>query len=452
MAYTVNQPAGVAGVAADATLLSDLSILAPHCYPDFIKKYGAENYTFILEAIGLKEKVNGQSYFHFEPFGKLHPSIKNNAAVTQAAEGDSVTLTLAAGDHWNSGTESAPRIGESVRIDSSGLEGKITAKNTGTASAHTITILPNRDDVAFASAGGTAIAAGEILQLIGDVEAGENSEGIDSFTNLTQKYENTTTEIRDDWTITDRAMIEQIFFKYDGRDYFKYKGIDESTQRFVNNREFKLMKGDIANNLTNGSKGTKGLIPTVDADGQSVQYTAGQMTISKIHEITRGLDYYGGAQEYHWLQDVFQNQELMDQLFQQYSGGGIVWNFAGGSAEVAAAYGFQSIAIDGYVMHFKKYLPFNSEAVYGRASTNSQFRNYGLLIPMKQWTDPIRKVQIPTLRVVYNAPDNGPEIKVTETGMYASRPTDNKAHLTVTQLAYCGMRVFAANQYMIVSV
>lgn len=454
MAFTVQTPSGVAGTNANLSLLTDLQILAPHVYPDLIKKYGAQNYTWVLEAIGLKEKVDGQTFFHFEDYGKLHASIKVKTQVTAPAAGASVTVTLDTTDYFNSGTQSPIRVGEVVRIDSSGFEGKITAIDTSTPNAHTATILPLKSSAAFVSAGSANLLAGEILLFRGITEAGENSSQYNSLTNLTQKYTNTTTEIREDWQITDRAMIEQVYFEIDGRPFYKYKGIDDATQRFMNNREFKLMTGDVANNLATagGSLGTQGLIPAVQANGQITQYTAGQLTIAKIHEITRGLDFYGGAQEYHWLSDTYQYQELNDQLFQTYNGGGIVWEYAGGSEQVAVGYGFKSLAIDNYTIHFKKYTTFNSETVYGRASANgSEFRNYGLLIPMKQWSDPVNKNNIPTLRVVYNAPEGASEVTVAETGLFARVPTNNNANLTVTMLAYCGLRVFAANQFMIIS-
>lgn len=451
MAFTVNQPAGVAGVNSNLSLLTDLQVLAPHAYPSLIKKYGSQNYTWVLEAIGMKEKVNGQTFFHFEDYGKLHPSIKVKTTVTQSTQGATVTVTLDTTDYYNSGTQSPIRVGEVVRIDSSGFEGQITAINTSTPNAHTATILPLKGNATFASAGSTSLLAGEILLFRGITEAGENSSQFNSLTNLTQKYTNTTTEIREDWQVTDRGMIEQLYFEIDGRPFYKYKGIDDATQRFMNNREFKLMSGDVANNLSNGSLGTQGLIPTVQQNGQITQYTAGQLNISKIHEITRGLDFYGGAQEYHWLSDTYQYQEINDQLFQTYNGGGIVWDYAGGNEELAINYGFKSISIDNYTIHFKKYTTFNSESVYGRASSSSQFRNYGLLIPMKQHYDLVRRENIPTLRVVYNAPEGAPEITVAETGLYARVPTNSNANLTVTMMAYCGLRVFAANQFMIIS-
>lgn len=455
MAFTVNTPAGVANPSPiNRAFVSDLQMLVPHYYDQFVARYGNENYTWLLEAIGLKQRITGRDFFHFESYGKLHASIRVNAQVTPSGAGDAVTVTLSASDHYNSGTESPIRVNEVVRIDSSGIEGKITAVNKTTPNAHTATILPLKTTDTFASAGSSNLLAGEILLFRGDTEAGENSTQIDGITNLTEKFTNTTTEIRDDWSITDRALMEQIFVEFDGMPYYTYKGLHDMVQRFANTKEFKLMSGDVANNLASngGSVGTQGLIPRVEDDGQSVQYTPGQLTIAKIQEITRGLDWYGGAQEYHWLCDNYQYDELMNQLFQTYNGGAIIWDFAGKSQEAAVAYGFSSLALgQGYNIHFKKYRPFNSEAVYGRASANSQFRNYGILIPMKQWDDPVQKTKIPTMRVMYQAAEGKPEIVSVDTGMFARTPTNNNANLVITNLCYAGLEVFAANQFVIVS-
>lgn len=456
MAFTPKQPVGVSAGASpiNRAFLTDLQILIPHYYDRFVERYGNENYTWLLEAIGLKARITGQSFFHFESYSKLHASIAVNATVAGPGAGNPITVTLSPGDHFQSGTMSPIRVNEVVRVDSSGFEGKITAINTTTPSAHTATIQPLKSTVNFTSSGSTSLLAGEILTFMGITEAGENSTQSNGLTNLTQQFNNTTTQIRDDWEITDLALMEQTYVNFDGRPYYTYKGLKDMVQRFANNREFKLMKGDVANNLAafGGSLGTQGLIPRVQTDGQNYQYTPGQLTISQIQSIVRGLDFYGGAQEYHWLSDSYQYDELMNQLFQAYNGGAVIWDYAGGSEEAATSYGFKTLSIgQGYVFHFKKYKPFNSESVWGRASTNSQFRNYGIMIPMKQWTDPVSKAQIPTMRIIYNAAEGKPEIISVDTGMFARTPTNNNANLTITNLAYCGIEVFAANQFLIVS-
>lgn len=452
--FTPTQPVGVAVGNTNRQFLTDLQLLVPHYYDKLIRKYGNENYAFLLPSIGLKRRNLGKAFYHWETASKLHASISNSAAITPAGAGQSVTVTLASGDHYENGTMSPIRVGETVRVDSSGFEGKIISINTATPYAHTATILPLKSTVTFTSAGSTQLLAGEILTFQGNTEAGENSSATEGLTNLVNSVSNTTTEIRDDWPISDWAMIEQIQFEINGQPYITYKGLKEMVMRFMNNYESKLMIGDTADNLAayGGSMGTQGLIPRVLADGQVFQYTPGSLSVSSIQSIIRGIDFYGGAQEYHWLSDSYQYQEIMNQLFQTFAGGGIIWDFAGGNEQASINYGFKTLTLDeGYTIHFKKYRPFNSEVKYGRASSNSQFRNAGILIPMKQWTDPKTQDTIPSLQVVYNQVEGKPEIMSIPTGMLAERPTDNQAHLVVTNLAYAGLQVFAANQYVFVT-
>lgn len=453
MAYTVNFPAGVANPSpADRAFISDLQALYPHYYPELIQRYGTQNYHMLLESMGLKRVVQGQSFFHFEDYGKLHAACSVASTITAPAAGAPVTFTLSAADHYQSGTESPGRVGESVRIDSSGIEGRIIAKSTTTPNAHTIQVQPAKTSQAFVSAGSANLLAAEVVLFMGGVDIGEKSTQLDGQSNLIETFTNTTTQIREDWSATDLAMIERLEFEVDGNYYYTYKGIKDMTQRFLNYKEFKLMRGDVANNYGSygGSVGTQGLLPRINSDGQITTYTPTQLNVSQLHNIFRGFDFYGGAQEYHWLMDSYQYTEVMDQLFALYSGGAVVWDYAGGSPEAAAAYGFKSIYMDGYTVHMDKYLNFNSESVWGKASTNSQFRNYGLLIPMKQWTDPVRHVQIPTLSIVVNQLPGKPEIISMEDGLAAKVPTNPKAYLNVTNLTYAAIEVFAANQYMIV--
>lgn len=451
-AFAPNVPSGIAQSALQRQLLSDLQLLKPHYNPFFIKKYGNESYTLILDMLGLKKQITGRDFFHYETYGKLHQKITVNTDVTGITAGADVIVTLSAADHYSSGTVSPIRTGEVVKIDSSGLEGRIISVNTTTPNAHTATIRPLKTGVPFTSAGSSSVlSSGEVLKLMGATDIGENSSQLNSITNLTDKVSNTTTEIRDDWTITDRAMIEELQFEYNGQPYFKYKGMDESARRFLNSREFKLIFGDTANNLSayGGSVGTQGLLSQINSGGQVVTYTPGLLNISKLHEITRGLNFYGGAEEYHWLCDIYQRQELDDQLFQAY-GNAILWNYVGGDAQTAIGYGFSSVQMDGYNLHIKNYKGFNSEAVWGAASANSQYRNYGILIPMKMGSDPVTQNQMHSVSLVWNSPNNQ-EILVKESGLWSSVGVPNVSNLTVTHLGFYGIEVFARNQFMIVT-
>jgi hypothetical protein len=285
----------------------------------------------------------------------------------------------------------------------------------------------------------------------GITEAGEASSKFNSMTGLTEKKMFYTTEIREDFSITDRAKIEELYFEVNGQAYYTYKGLDEAVRRFMNNKEFKLMFGSAADNIS-GTVGTTGLIPQIKAGGQTYQWgTNSAFDIDDFHAIARLADFNGGASEYHFLMDSYLRTAVDDALFTKYQNGAIVWANAGGSQDVAVKYGFDSIKIDGTTFHMKKYLPFNAEAVYGVTPGTSLYKNSGILIPMKEGRDAQTGDKIPSLRIVSNEVEPGKEVKVWETGALAKVPTSDKMELNVHHMAYAGVQVFAANQYISVT-
>jgi hypothetical protein len=442
----VLQPGNVQPTAGQVgrQFVSDLSILKPQYYDKFIEKYGSQNYTQLLEALGMKATVPSREFFHFESKGKLHSAVQlNGGALSSVAAGASIDVTIA--DAYVDGGKSPLRVGEVVENAATGVQYKITA----VASATVCTIKPliatidANDDL-----GATSTA---FLLFRGITEAGEASSKFNSLTGLTEKKTFYTTEIREDFSITDRAKIEELYFEVNGQAYYTYKGLDEAVRRFMNNKEFKLMFGSAATNIT-GTVGTTGLIPQIKAGGQNYQWGGDSaFTIEDFHALARLADFNGGAQEYHFLMDSYLRTAVDDALFTKYQNGAIVWANAGGSQDVAVKYGFDSLKIDGTTFHLKKYLPFNAEAVYGVAPSTSLYKNSGILIPMKEGRDAQTGDKLPSLRMVYNEVEPGKEVKVWETGALAKTPTSDKMELNVHHMAYCGIQVFAANQYISVT-
>ena len=442
----VLQPGNVQPTAGQVgrQFVSDLSILKPQYYDKFIEKYGSQNYTQLLEALGMKATVPSREFFHFETKGKLHSAVQlNGGALSSVAPGAAINVTIA--DAYVDGGKSPLRVGEVVENAATGVQYKITA----VASATACTIVPliatidANDDL-----GATSTA---FLLFRGITEAGEASSKFNSLTGLTEKKTFYTTEIREDFSITDRAKIEELYFEVNGQAYYTYKGLDEAVRRFMNNKEFKLMFGSAATNIT-GTVGTTGLIPQIKAGGQNYQWGGDSaFTIEDFHALARLADFNGGAQEYHFLMDSYLRTAVDDALFAKYQNGAIVWANAGGSQDVAVKYGFDSLKIDGTTFHLKKYLPFNAEAVYGVAPSTSLYKNSGILIPMKEGRDAQTGDKLPSLRMVYNEVEPGKEVKVWETGALAKTPTSDKMELNVHHMAYCGIQVFAANQYISVT-
>ena len=440
----VLQPGNVQLSGVTRSFMSDLSILKPQYYPQFIEKYGSQNYAQLLEALGMKATVPSREYFHFESRGKLHSAVQlDGGALDNVAAGAAVNVAIAAG--YVNGGRSPLRVGEVVENAATGVQYKITA----VASATACTVKPLDATIdANTDLGANSTA---FLLFRGITEAGEASTKFNSLTGLTEKKIFNTTEIREDFTISDRAKIEELYFEVNGQSYYTYKGLDEAVRRFMNNKEFKLMFGKPSTDAQIGSTGITGLVPQIEANGQIHQWNASAgFTIADFHSIARLADFNGGASEYHFLMDSYLRSRIDDALFDKYTAGAIQWASVGGSQDVAVKYGFDSIKVGGVTFHLKKYLPFNAEAVYGVAPTTEYYKEFGILIPMKEGRDAQTSEKLPSLRIVYNEVEPGKEVKVWETGALAKVPTSDKMELNVHHMAYCGIQVFAANQYIAV--
>jgi len=430
-------------------IVSDLSILKPQYYPKFISKYGAQNYTMLLEMLGFKGQVKSNVIRHWEDLGKLHQAVQVNANVTGATNGSAVTFTLKSGSHYDSGTKSPIRVGEVVEIASTGIQGKVISVDKTNAGAHEATVRPLSATQQFESATlDGRLDADEWILFRGQAAVGEASSKGDALIPRVEEVLNYVSEVREDWRVTDRAMIEEIWF---GENY-SYKGLEDAVKRFMNNKEFTLMFGNTITN-TNASatsKNTIGLLQQIENRGTGVSYSAGNLDRAKLHEVTRALDFNGGSQENHLLSDVFLRQELDDELFDLYDAGAILWGTVGGSKEAAAMYGFGSITMDGYTFHIMKYLPFSPEAVYGATPTDHQYKNYGIVVPMSQGRDPQTGERYNSIEITYNNV-NGKDLHIWETGAFAKSPTSDTAELNVHHLCYAGLRVFGANRFVRIS-
>jgi hypothetical protein len=456
------QPGAISIPSQNRQLMVDLQLLTPQYYKKYTEKYGNEDFTWWLAAHAGMEEVKNQNFFWFENRGKLMPGVTTVGNVV-AANGATITLTLAAADHYNSGTQSPLRVQETLRVASSNIEGKILSINTTVPNAFTFTVRPLQSGQGFASAGSGSLLAGEVLLFGGDTEAGEASTQINPLIPLDQRYDNNITEIRDGWSNTDLAQMADTYYEYpvsadmaaNGVTAFTYKGMYKTLVRFKNNVEAKLMRGNIQNNtgLTN-SVGAEGIIPKVVADGETVGYTPGTLDIQKLHEITRIMDVNGCAKQSAWLTDIFQRQDFSDGIFAAYPAGAFVYGQGEKSKEASVAYGFQEIYIDGYLLSVKKYSQFNTEVTTGLTPQDDYFRNFGLIYPMGETKDSKTAQTYKNITIMYQEPPKGGTvgngIRVWQYGGGSPNPTDGTMTNQIAMITYRSTRVCAANQFIIV--
>lgn len=197
------QPGAISLPQVNRQLISDLQLLTPQYYKMYVEKYGNEDFTWWLSTYGGMEEVKNRDYFWWENRGKLQVGVQTAANVSANTPGGTITLTLAAADHYNGGTESPLRVGETVRVASTNVEGEILTVDTATPGAFTFTVRPKISTQTLASAGSTSLLTSDVLIFGGDMDAGEASSSINPLIHLDQKYTNTITEMRESWSATD---------------------------------------------------------------------------------------------------------------------------------------------------------------------------------------------------------------------------------------------------------
>ena len=466
----ISQPGVIAtSGGVNRALISNLQLLTPQYYTKYVQKYGQEVYDYFfqwLATFGGMEQVKNQNFFWFESKGKNQIAVTNLVQVTNPSAGATVTVNIPASDLYSSGTYSPLRVGESVYVASSNIEGEILT----VPSVDQCTIRPKQSSQAFVSAGSTSLLAGEILIFGGLTDVGEASSEKVPQTHLDQKYDNNITEIREDFAATDLAEMTEVYYNTGvtgetlggttqaGTSYFTYKALAKTEVRFINSIENKLMRGDVVDNTglgTTTSVGTEGFIPKITADGETVNYTPGTMDIAKLHEITRIMDVNGCAKQNIWLQDIFQRQDFSDGIFKEYPAGAFVYGTGEKSKEASVAYGFQEILIDGYLLQVKKYSPWNTEVQTGKTPNNDYFRNYGVIAPQGSVPDARDYTPMKNITVMYQTPQKGGTtgngIRVWPWGGGSLNPTDGTVRDHVSMITYRGLRVTAPNQFVIVS-
>lgn len=461
---------GVISISGGTNLavISGLQLLTPVFWKKYVERYGPEAYDYFFQWLGMfggMELVKNQNFFWYESRGKNQIAVTNLTQVTNPAVGATVTVDIPAGDVYSS-TYSPLRVGETVYVASSNIEGEIITVPSITQ----CTIRPKDASVAFVSANSTHLLANEILIFGGLTDAGEASGSRESQTHLDVRLENNITVIREDYAATDFAEMSDIWYdegvsgstingmNQSGTSFFTYKALVKTDRRFLNSIETKMMRGDQVTNtgiLNSPPTGCEGFIPSIVANGETVNYTAGTLDISKLHQITRIMDVNGCAKENIWLQDIYQRQDFSDGIFKEYPAGAFVYGTGEKSQEASVAYGFQEILIDGYLFKVKKYSPWNTEVQTGKTPAVDYFRDFGVIAPLGSVPDAKTYTPLKNIQMMYMQPQKGGTvgnaIRAWAYGGGSTNPTDGTLVDKITMATYRSLRTAGRNQFVIVS-
>lgn len=451
------------------SVISGLQLLTPQYWKRYVERYGPEAYDYFfqwLATFGGMELVKNQNFFWYESRGKNQLAVTNLTTVSNPSAGATVTVSIPASELYSSGTYSPLRVGETVYIASSNIEGEVLT----VPSVDTCTIRPKQSTDAFVSANSTSLLAGEILIFGGLTDVGEASSERTPQTHLDVRLENNITTIREDYAATDFAEQSEVWYdegvtgtalngvNQSGTSMFTYKALVKTDRRFLNSIETKLMRGDTVTNtglLNSPPVGAQGFIPTLQANGETVNYTPGTLDIAKLHQITRIMDVNGCAKDNIWLQDIYQRQDFSDGIFREYPAGAYVWGKNENSEEAAVAYGVQSMSIDGYMFRVKKYSPWNTEVQTGLTPQTDFFRDFGVIAPMGSVPDAKTYTMLKNIQVMYMNPQSGGTIgnaiRAWAYGGGSKNPTDGTLVDKISMVTYRSIRTAAANQFVLVT-
>jgi hypothetical protein len=423
---------------ADRGLLSTLDLITPNFYEKYVDKYKWWNdYYMITTTLAGKEIFSpNQVFSHVEPANRRAPYVLVASVSTETpSAGAAVTVTIDSSFVWNSA--SPLRVGEIVEIANNsnvgaviGVQGQITAVNSDTECV----IKPLLSTQSFACNGA------ETNLLFRGRAVGEASEVGGSLQRQDITVNGLCTEVREDYTTTDRSLAERVFPENTVGAY-SYRGIQTADMRFMDAREAKHMFGTKSNN-SGVSETSAGLIPQIVDGGIAVTYSSFDATA--LDNIAKGLDKEVGANEYHWLMDTNQFIAVQNFIQNKYTAGAINYGSFNGSKEIAIAQGFTSYTIHGRTFHMKKYMGFNAGAQYGVAS--SKWDDNGVLIPMDSQRDAATGEAVNSFGLRYQL-YNGQRFYKFDTGGLAKVPTSGKMELTISHIAKEGLQVFGVNRF-----
>lgn len=430
-------PTAVVG-AANQGLLSTLDLITPNYYEKYVDKYKWWNdYYMITTTLAGKETFSpNQAFSHVEPANRRAPYVLVASASTETpAAGAAVTITIDSSFVFDS--SSPLRVGEIVEIANNtataaaiGVQGQITAVNSDTECV----VKPLLSTQSFSCNGA------ETNLLFRGRAVGEASEVGGSLQRQDITVNGLCTEVREDYTTTDRALAERVFPENTVGAY-SYRGIQTADMRFMDAREAKHMFGTESNN-SGVSQTSAGLVPQIIDGGIAVTYSSFDATA--LDNIAKGLDKEVGANEYHWLMDTNQYIAVQNFIQNKYNAGAINYGSFNGSKEIAIAQGFTSYTIHGRTFHMKKYMGFNAGAQYGVAS--SKWDDNGVLIPMDSQRDAASGESVNSFGLRYQL-YNGQRFYKFDTGGLAKVPTSGKMELTISHIAKEGLQVFGVNRF-----
>jgi hypothetical protein len=415
-----------------------------------VPRAGALSWMRALEGRMSKRKVRRHTYSFYEE-GQFFKAATTIASTTTS--GNDVLVTLSAGDHQESGTESFPVVGQLAVFEDESV-GHVTVVNTAADSAHVITIEPvnaSEDVISAAVTGSTVVFFSNAQK--------EKSTGTTARVPKVVKIDNGIQTFREKYEVTDWSEQNEVEFEYNGSKHLYVKGTDDTADRFALQEELGLLIGKADDgNLTGGAKTVKALIPQITDSGKTMEYF-GSPDMTTFDDAILILNKAFGDHEYIVGQGLDVNLKLKNWLvdFAQAGTGNISFNAFSGGAQQALSMNFKSVHIEPFSFHFQTWDVLSHSDSLGAG--NMPYKDMMIFIPTGKTKNPNvqdgEKDYEPYMQLAYapiggSSLENKGDYKLFETGANAkSGATNDEMTREIHWVSYKGIEIRCRNKFLI---
>lgn len=425
-------------------LINTLNVINLTAFGEIVQKFGYVPYIGLNELAGNEEKSDNKQVRWHEEHGRNMDFVTVAGAVSGAVN-TPITITVGAGSYWSSGTQSIPSNGMILRNAQSGVQGRVSNVNRGTANAHTFTLTP------INTTESVAVAATDELLSMGFWMVGGASDVTETRIPTVDRYSNYNTELRWDTTIDDLALMEKIEFSINGSHaWATYQQKKDELKQYLQ-REYNLMNGVQANNLPYDESGSNGVLAQVAANGQTLNYNQFG-TQTTFAQVDRMLSAVGAPGEYDVLAAKIPFQDMQNAIANEINNGAII--YAEGTPQ-AAGYdikkNFKSIEMYGRKINITNYQLFDEAAMFGASGTGAQ-SGLSLWIPRGKTTglgqNAKTQVTVPRFCLTYQQVSGNNKWHMWQSGGFAETPNGTVANQSWHNIAYFGVKLYGAVQYL----
>jgi hypothetical protein len=426
---------------------------------NFVKRYGSQGITGLLELVGAKKETTQTKFEHYEE-AFIHNRVKLTSPGSYGGTSD-VFVYTAEDNTDQSGTPDQS-------IDGTNTDTPVRPNDVLLAPSGDLmfvqSVATNGDPTLSALDGTPSMAVSTLGEyaIVGNMH-GENSVQPSSLMPRVHTYTNECMIIKESFEVSGTEATNVIYFKVDnekmGSGYLWYlKGEADTYKRFLDYCELQLIIGQTNSNAgistTAGGtmRGTEGLLSFIESKGQSMDLGSASITMADFDAMVKSLDKYRGAKEMALYAGIDLSMDIDDLLAAQgaYAAGGANYGTFQNKKDMALNLGFNSFTRGGYTFHKKTYDVFNHPKLLGVAGQN--YSGYGMCIPMDTQRDAKSGSKIPSLRIRYKAANGySREMEHWLTGSAVLKnKTNEQDHLKSHYRTERGFEGFAPNRFMLI--